>query len=94
MTPRDFVYWLQGFFEITGKESITPEQVKMIKKHLDLVFEKSDITNPDKQVKDTIQEILDRANKKIPDPIGIWPRSPYTYPYIGDPIHEPLKVVC
>lgn len=40
MTSRDFVYWLQGFFEIENPESITPEQTKMIKNHLNLVFDK------------------------------------------------------
>lgn len=38
MTSRDFVYWLQGFFEISQAEEITPEQTEMIKKHLNLVF--------------------------------------------------------
>lgn len=38
MTSRDFAYWLQGFFEITGTDELTPEQVKMIKDHLNLVF--------------------------------------------------------
>ncbi len=42
MTSRDFVYWLQGFFEITeagGKtEGLSPEQVSVIKRHLNLVF--------------------------------------------------------
>jgi len=38
MTPRDFVYWLQGFMEINEPKSINVEQTKMIKRHLDLVF--------------------------------------------------------
>ena len=39
MTSRDFVFWLQGFFEINGKnEALTPEQVQIIKNHLKLVF--------------------------------------------------------
>lgn len=43
MTSRDFAYWLQGFFEIqeaSGEAnlSLTPSQVRMIKKHLALVF--------------------------------------------------------
>ena len=41
MTPVNFCYWLQGFFEISevDKEIIlTPEQVKMIRAHLNLVF--------------------------------------------------------
>lgn len=42
MTPVNFAYWLQGFFEITevqDKEiTLSPEQVKMIRAHLNLVF--------------------------------------------------------
>lgn len=38
MTSRDFAYWLQGFFEITNPETITKEQTRMIKSHLNLVF--------------------------------------------------------
>ena len=38
MTTRDFAYWLQGFFEIHGKDEMTPEQIKIVKNHLNLVF--------------------------------------------------------
>lgn len=38
MTSRDFAYWLQGFFEIQNPETISKEQILMIKKHLNMVF--------------------------------------------------------
>ena len=40
MTAENFAYWLQGFFEITGelKNGLTPEQTRMIEKHLNMVF--------------------------------------------------------
>jgi len=38
MTTTNFAYWLQGFFEVAKPEEITPEQLKMIKAHLRLVF--------------------------------------------------------
>ena len=38
MESRDFAFWLQGFFELTNSESLTPEQVRQIKTHLALVF--------------------------------------------------------
>ena len=39
MTAREYVYWLCGFFEITGEtKPLTVEQVDMIKRHLNLVF--------------------------------------------------------
>jgi hypothetical protein len=35
-----FAIWLHGFFELTNANSITPEQVKVIKKKLDECFNK------------------------------------------------------
>ena len=38
MTSRDFCYWMQGFFEISGAKEVTPEQLTVIKNHLNMVF--------------------------------------------------------
>lgn len=38
MTSRDFVYWLQGYFEISEPKEINEKETNMIKKHLALVF--------------------------------------------------------
>jgi hypothetical protein len=42
MKSIDFCYWLQGYFEVAGVEGqavlMTEKQVKMIQKHLSLVF--------------------------------------------------------
>lgn len=38
MTPIEFAYWLQGFFELSEAESLSEKQVKVIKNHLGLVF--------------------------------------------------------
>lgn len=38
MQPRDFCYWLQGFFEISDAKALSPSQVEIVKNHLDLVF--------------------------------------------------------
>ena len=44
MTPEQFCYWLQGFFEISNVDSpnsnITPERELVIRDHLKLVFAK------------------------------------------------------
>jgi hypothetical protein len=46
MTPEQFAYWLQGFFELRAADPemagrpITPAQEKMIRDHLSLVFVK------------------------------------------------------
>lgn len=38
MTSREFCYWLQGFFEISGTTNLTDEQAKTVQKHLNMVF--------------------------------------------------------
>lgn len=38
MKLENFAYWLQGFFELSGTDELTPEQVRTIKNHLNLVF--------------------------------------------------------
>ena len=40
MKARDFCYWLQGYFELSESENdiLTISQVKMIQRHLNMVF--------------------------------------------------------
>src|ERR1700690_700102 len=40
MTSRDFCFWLQGLFELNPEDnkSLTENQVRLIKAHLNLVF--------------------------------------------------------
>jgi hypothetical protein len=40
MTPDNFCYWLQGYFEISGNTELTQIQAQDIKNHLQLVFRK------------------------------------------------------
>jgi hypothetical protein len=39
MTTENFAYWLKGFIELNGTgNGLTPDQLGMVKRHLDLVF--------------------------------------------------------
>ena len=40
MSSEAFVYWLNGYFELSGSKTLTPEQVKVIKEHLALALTK------------------------------------------------------
>ena len=60
----EFCYWLQGYFEVSGKAEITEGQAIMIKEHLQLVFTKST-----KELSE-IQAKLVRADWENAGPIG------------------------
>ena len=55
MTPRDFCYWMQGFFEINevsqgnGKIYLDAEQTECVKNHLNMVFHHVDKTFGDEK---------------------------------------------
>lgn len=38
MTPKEFCYWLQGYFELTNHTDLTQDQVRIVKDHLAIVF--------------------------------------------------------
>lgn len=63
MTSRDFCFWLQGWFElnqtIDHREGATPETLKMIKDHLNLVFyhEIDPSYSPNTKVQEKMNEI-------------------------------------
>ena len=39
MTPEQFCYWLQGFYELSGEEvTMSAAQVAVVRSHLGLVF--------------------------------------------------------
>lgn len=40
MTHRDFCFWLQGHLELGGYHGMGPDQVEIVRQHLDLVFRK------------------------------------------------------
>ncbi len=45
MTPENFCYWLQGFFELAGPDKLHADEVTKIREHLKQVFT-SKITIP------------------------------------------------
>ena len=54
MTPRDFVYWLQGYFELSNVPVIGDAQVECIQKHIALVR----TTEPQDVIVGTIENLL------------------------------------
>jgi hypothetical protein len=71
MNPRDFAYWLQGFFEVADTDDVKPEQIRMIKAHLALVLTK---------VTPTMEELKEVPDKSPTDgwqPYRTIPASPF-----------------
>ncbi len=47
MKPENFIYWLQGYLELsTENQGLTPEQVEIIKRHINLVLTPVTYTKP------------------------------------------------
>jgi hypothetical protein len=61
MTSKDFVYWFQGFFELSDTKTLDEKQVQTIKNHLKLVFlhEIDPSYSDDKTVQQIFQNIHD-----------------------------------
>ncbi len=58
MTSRDFVYWLQGYFEISKETQLDEHQVDLIKRHLGMVFiHEIDPSYGGKDVQEKLNEI-------------------------------------
>lgn len=63
MTPENFCYWLQGFFEISKATEMTDLQVEEIKNHLQLVFKK--------ETPDLNELILSHESESYPAPFPL-----------------------
>lgn len=84
MNPRDFAYWLHGYFELAGAGPLTAEQTALIAKHLDLVF---------KQVVPPMQAPAQTVTAPL-QPI----QPPWYQPFIPSTSqpewHRPFEITC
>jgi hypothetical protein len=82
MTPENFVYWLQGYFEIHDSsdliqkdfitKGLSEDQVKVIRQHLNLVLKKVTTNIP-------LSNPVDPLQPTYPQPNPMWPTwGPYT----------------
>lgn len=77
MTARDFVYWLQGHFEISGTNELSPFQVQQIKNHLSLVF----IHEIDPAHAQTVSADVAQAVHDTGKPPIVTPKPPHDGPW-------------
>jgi len=69
MTPEQFCYWLNGHFDLSDLDALTSKQVKVIKEHLALVFNKKA-----KSIMDLMED--DGLVKKSPSYLSTRPLKP------------------
>jgi len=80
MSPETFVYWLQGFVELTETDSISDKQWLVIKDHLKLVFDKK---TPDRSLLQKVTPTTPQTDwTKLSDLIG---KEHTHYPYLKPP---------
>lgn len=61
MTPEHFVYWLQGFLELSESKTLSAKQLQVVRNHLNLVFMHIDMKDPPEK-----QEALQAAHDGNP----------------------------
>lgn len=68
MTSRDFVYWLQGYFEISKPSKLTKKELSVIQNHLNLVFkhEIDPSITTDLKIAQELQDVHDGKVNTIP----------------------------
>ncbi len=66
MTPRDFVYWLQGHLEISGTNALTKKQVAEIRRHIKLVMTNAEnrFHQPPEDFQQGLSALLQKHQKK------------------------------
>jgi hypothetical protein len=88
MTPENFVYWLQGFFEISDPKILTESQITQIKDHLSLVFKKE---TPSRQV----EPLIPYDPQKKVDWDKFWEKAAdKDFPYWQRPHYTPPQITC
>ena len=81
--PTAFIYWLAGFFELSGATTLNEEQVRVIKEHIALVLHK------------VTPSTVGSGAPTPPQPQQT--RGPYTFPVYPDPSmpwYKPWEITC
>lgn len=88
MTPEQFVYWLQGFAEMTD-DTPTEEQWQVVRDHLSEVFDKrTPARMPSFEV-----PVIWPTTPTIDPPAPMWPSVPFQPTAV--PLPEwPIRITC
>lgn len=87
MTSRDFVYWFQGLMEIGNPETLTKEQLTIVKNHLNLVFlHEIDPSLNVGKTKEKVKELQDVHDGKVD-----WKKMLEEKPEKKEADHSPME---
>lgn len=79
MTPENFVYWLQGYFEVNRSEKfLTEEQFKVVQDHLKTVFHK-------------VTPVYTTKDSSLPLQVKTYETDPR---HNNDPFNNAQRMVC
>ena len=95
MNTQDFCYWLQGYFELAmtpTKEGLTPQQVEVIKEHLQLVFKKETVKTVPDLTDEKLQDLKDRLYGAGKYSLKPWPEDMRGEDYLTK--YKPIEIVC
>lgn len=71
MSPEQFAFWLNGFFEIQNPKTLDEKQTQQVKDHLALVFNK---VTPERNI---LEDFRMPDNFEVPD--NLTPGSPQRF---------------
>lgn len=89
MNSEQFVYWLNGFFELSGSKKLTQKQVQIIKDHLAVVFTK--ITPDYSKDSPSINPL--NVPRIVPNTLSIPPYNPWIAPGLIPGVY-PFEITC
>ena len=91
MTSRDFAFWAQGFFEISGAKTLNESQVDMIKRHLALVFiHEIDPSFGGEEKQEALNKVHDEIKKELKEVKKIAKDAQETASYVNRR-NQPLR---
>lgn len=106
MSPLEFTFWLNGFFEIADPKSLDERQIQVIKDHIALVLKKEtpdrnvpkqfEPKDPAKSLQKFVEELLQRKQETIPSynpTINPW-LNPLTPGLPSIPTYPPYTITC
>lgn len=86
--PTNFVYWLQGFFEMANPTMLNEHQTAMIKDHLALVFVKETPNRNNQPKKILSPDVPDQRR-----PPASWPTEPVQWPHPNEDARQEVEVM-